>query len=69
MIGVGQHAEALIAGAQSADSELETVRYDDAATASEKLHERLADGDTVLVKGSRRLGLDRLAARLRERFA
>ncbi len=47
----------------------ETIGYPDTEAACHDLPNRLHGSDTVLIKGSRRLGLERLAQRLREAFA
>jgi UDP-N-acetylmuramoyl-tripeptide--D-alanyl-D-alanine ligase len=47
----------------------ETLFFEDAHSAAESLHESLAPGDFVVVKGSRGVGLDALARELRERLA
>jgi UDP-N-acetylmuramoyl-tripeptide--D-alanyl-D-alanine ligase len=47
----------------------EKVLHDDALSAAEDLRGRLQDGDFVVVKGSRGVGLDALTRRLREGMA
>ncbi|MBA2692508.1 MAG: UDP-N-acetylmuramoyl-tripeptide--D-alanyl-D-alanine ligase [Rubrobacter sp.] len=46
----------------------ETLFFEDADSAAEGLHESLAPGDYVVVKGSRGVGLDALTRELRERL-
>jgi UDP-N-acetylmuramoyl-tripeptide--D-alanyl-D-alanine ligase len=47
----------------------QTLFFDDAESAAEGLHDKLAPGDYVVVKGSRGVGLDALTSTLRERLA
>lgn len=47
----------------------ETLFFEDAEAAADGLHEKLAPGDYVVVKGSRGVGLDALTQKLRERLA
>ena len=47
----------------------DTLFYEDAAEAAEKLESELRSGDYVIVKGSRGVGLDKLTRRLKERLA
>lgn len=47
----------------------QTLFFEDANSAAETLHESLAPGDYVVVKGSRGVGLDALTRELRERLA
>ena len=47
----------------------QVVLCDDADTASDALMTILTVGDTVWVKGSRAVGLDRVVSALRSRFA
>jgi UDP-N-acetylmuramoyl-tripeptide--D-alanyl-D-alanine ligase len=47
----------------------DTLLYEDAADAAEKLERELRTGDYVIVKGSRGVGLDKLTRRLKERLA
>jgi len=69
LVAVGEFGEALIDGARAVNAEVETIRYADTATACRDLPKLLTEFDTVLVKGSRRLGLDRLARHVAEVFA
>jgi UDP-N-acetylmuramoyl-tripeptide--D-alanyl-D-alanine ligase len=47
----------------------DTLFYEDAADAAEKLERKLRTGDYVIVKGSRGVGLDKLTRRLKEKLA
>lgn len=47
----------------------EVLRYEDAETAAEELEGVLKEGDYVVVKGSRGVGLDRLTRKLKEKLA
>ncbi len=47
----------------------EALFFEDAESAADRLHEKLAPGDYVVVKGSRGVGLDTLTCALRERLA
>jgi UDP-N-acetylmuramoyl-tripeptide--D-alanyl-D-alanine ligase len=64
LVGVGEEAR-WYAEAFSG----KTVLHDDALSAADDLLERLQDGDYVVVKGSRGIGLDVLTRRLREGMA
>jgi UDP-N-acetylmuramoyl-tripeptide--D-alanyl-D-alanine ligase len=59
--GAGALAEGAIEGGSPADR---VLRVDDAEAALEVLRPRLRVGDTILVKGSRGIALDRLVERL-----
>jgi len=63
--GVGPACTALIRGAASVDAPPVTAYYPDAPQACADLPGRLRPGDTVLVKGSRRIGLERLVDAIR----
>jgi len=69
VVGVGTHAGALLSGVLATNSTASTILYSDAEAACGDLPNRLQERDTVLIKGSRRVGLDRLAHRLREVFS
>ena len=60
IVGVGPQAEQVIRGASEKGAGIESVCYPDTDRAREDLPRRLRPGDTVLVKGSRAVGLDRL---------
>ena len=66
MVGVGSACEALIRGAAAIDPPPLTAHYSDAEQAGADLPGRLRPGDTVLVKGSRLVGLERLVRAIRE---
>ena len=69
LVAVGEHANELVNGALSAGRVVTTILYSDTEMACGDLPKRLTETDTVLIKGSRRLGLDRLVNRVREAFA
>jgi len=69
LVAVGEHGDELITGARAENPEIQTIRYQDVSQACRDLPKRLTEFDTVLIKGSRRLGLDRLARRIVELFA
>lgn len=65
--GVGRRTEALLEGARAAGFDESSLRhFDDAASAGEFLRSFLREGDLVLIKGSRGVGLDRAVAMLEE---
>jgi UDP-N-acetylmuramoyl-tripeptide--D-alanyl-D-alanine ligase len=66
LIAVGQHASDYASGARSA--KLETLEFADTAAATAALLEHLRDHDTVLVKGSKAVGLGAVAEVIRERL-
>jgi UDP-N-acetylmuramoyl-tripeptide--D-alanyl-D-alanine ligase len=65
VIGVGEPAHDLVAGARAAGAE--AAWYSEAEVAAGPVSERLAAGDVVLVKGSRGVGLEVVVAALAER--
>ena len=69
IVGVGEHAHALVGGALGAAPSVTTLMYSDTESACGDLPRRLSSTDAVLIKGSRRLGLDRLVERVRAAFA
>ncbi len=69
VVGVGDYAESVVSGASDSNASLTTLTYPDTATACGDLPGRLQGTDAVLIKGSRRLGLDRLVERVREAFS
>jgi UDP-N-acetylmuramoyl-tripeptide--D-alanyl-D-alanine ligase len=68
LVAVGDYRDALIEGARSASRLPQTISYEDTQAAILDLPDRLHESDTVLIKGSRRVGLDQLVRRLRQRF-
>jgi UDP-N-acetylmuramoyl-tripeptide--D-alanyl-D-alanine ligase len=60
IVGVGELAAGIVSGAKRA-GHTDAHRVEDAGEALVLLRRLLRDGDTVLVKGSRALELDRLA--------
>jgi UDP-N-acetylmuramoyl-tripeptide--D-alanyl-D-alanine ligase len=63
---VGPEAEGIVEGAHEAGLDAARIHYvPDVDTALDALRPRLRDGDTVLVKASRGIGLDRLVDALR----
>ncbi len=69
LVAIGEHAPDLISGAHAGGKRLDTIMYADTETACRDLPNWLAESDTVLIKGSRKLALDRVAKRVRETFA
>ena len=68
VVGAGANGIALAARARGLDKE-RILRVPDGEAAFELLRPRLVPGDTVLVKASRSVGLDRLVDRLAEELA
>jgi UDP-N-acetylmuramoyl-tripeptide--D-alanyl-D-alanine ligase len=66
VVGVGPEAEITVRGTIDAGGSLEAVHYPDVDRACRELPKRLRPGDTVLVKGSRVIGLDRLVDAIRD---
>jgi UDP-N-acetylmuramoyl-tripeptide--D-alanyl-D-alanine ligase len=63
VIGVGKRSASLLAGAkQSGRSDTNLHHFDDAESAGRFLAEFIREGDLVLIKGSRGIGLDRAVA-------
>jgi UDP-N-acetylmuramyl pentapeptide synthase len=60
IVGVGPYAASLVDAASRSDRAPEVIHYEDAERAGQDLPGRLRGGDTVLVKGSRVVGLERL---------
>ncbi|NOT00873.1 MAG: hypothetical protein HOP29_09615, partial [Phycisphaerales bacterium] len=69
LVGVGRYGDAMMRGGRSGNGEMEAVGCADAKEAGEVLSHRLTGNETVLIKGSRRMGLEEVAGRLREVFA
>ena len=66
LVVVGPEAEGIVEGAQEAGLDAGRIHHvTDVDTALDVLRPRLRDGDAVLVKGSRGIGLDRLVDALR----
>jgi UDP-N-acetylmuramoyl-tripeptide--D-alanyl-D-alanine ligase len=66
LVVVGPEAEGIVEGAHEAGLDAARIHYvPDVDTALDALRPRLRDGDTVLVKASRGIGLDRLVDALR----
>ena len=64
VVGVGELARDLVAGAQKGG--VEAVWLPDAASATEFAVDEIAEGDLVLVKGSRSVGLEAVVRTLRD---
>jgi UDP-N-acetylmuramoyl-tripeptide--D-alanyl-D-alanine ligase len=63
IIGVGRRTRALLDGARQAGfTEDALLHFDDAEAAGEFLRNEIREGDLVLIKGSRGVGLDRAVA-------
>ncbi len=69
VVGVGHCSEHVLAGASAGGRALTAWQYRDTQSACEELPKRIYPTDTVLVKGSRGMGLERLVQRLRSEFA
>jgi UDP-N-acetylmuramoyl-tripeptide--D-alanyl-D-alanine ligase len=63
VIGVGKRTTALLEGAREAGLK-NLEHFDDAASAGEFLKNEIRDGDLVLIKGSRGVGLDKIVTML-----
>ncbi len=68
VVGVGRYADAVVRGATRTSNKLETAIFRDTESACRDLAKCLQEHDTVLIKGSRRLGLDKLTEALCVRF-
>ncbi len=69
VVAIGDHAPDVICGVHSVNRRLTTVLYADTETACADLPNWLNDSDTVLIKGSRQLQLDRVARSVWAAFA
>lgn len=69
LVAIGAHAPDVISGAHAMGRRMNTIMYADTETACRDLPNWLTDADTVLIKGSRKLELDRVARCVREAFA
>jgi UDP-N-acetylmuramoyl-tripeptide--D-alanyl-D-alanine ligase len=65
VIGVGKRSKALLDGAREAGRK-DTHHFDNAETAGNFLRTFIKDGDLVLIKASRGIGLDKTVAILQE---
>jgi UDP-N-acetylmuramoyl-tripeptide--D-alanyl-D-alanine ligase len=66
LIAVGHHAGDYASGARARN--LETLEFADTSTATEALLQHLEDHDTILIKGSKAVGLAAVAEVIRERL-
>jgi UDP-N-acetylmuramoyl-tripeptide--D-alanyl-D-alanine ligase len=67
VVGVGKRSRALLDGAKEAGFASDRLRhFDDAASAAEFLKTFINDGDLVLIKASRGIGLDKIVISLAE---
>ena len=67
VLGVGKRTQALLDGARDAGFDADVLHhFDDAEAAADFLRDFIREGDLVLIKGSRGVGLDRIIARLQE---
>jgi UDP-N-acetylmuramoyl-tripeptide--D-alanyl-D-alanine ligase len=64
LVAVGRYACLLVE--ELAASEVEVVAVDTAEAAVDEIMSRRSPGDTILVKGSRAVGLDRVVVALKE---
>jgi UDP-N-acetylmuramoyl-tripeptide--D-alanyl-D-alanine ligase len=65
VIGVGKRAKSLLDGARDAGFGAEKLfHFDDAQVAGEFLQGFIREGDLVLIKASRGIGLDRIVTML-----
>ncbi len=65
VIGVGKRTRALLDGARQAGfAEHALMHFDNAESAGEFLRNEIKEGDLVLIKGSRGVGLDKAVAML-----
>ncbi len=66
IIGVGQLGRLVAENARGEEDEKFTAMFDSTEEAAEEIGDILADGDVVLLKGSRAMGLDRLVDTIRK---
>lgn len=69
LVAIGAHAPDTITGAHAVRDRLSAIMYLDTDAACRDLPNWLSGTDTVLIKGSRQLQLDRVAKCVREAFA
>jgi UDP-N-acetylmuramoyl-tripeptide--D-alanyl-D-alanine ligase len=69
VVTVGGGAGAIVDGVRSVDPAIVTHACASTEQACAEVPALLAEGDTVLIKGSRAVGLERLSQRIAERFA
>jgi UDP-N-acetylmuramoyl-tripeptide--D-alanyl-D-alanine ligase len=70
VVGVGDRAPAILDGARERGLDAARLRsYPDSAACARELPKLLAPGDTILIKGSRRVGLERVVKTLAEAAA
>jgi len=61
IVGVGRRSKSILIGASSSGFPPESlVHFDDAMDAAKHLHDSIQEGDLVLLKGSRGIGLERI---------
>ncbi|MBI4309092.1 MAG: UDP-N-acetylmuramoyl-tripeptide--D-alanyl-D-alanine ligase [Candidatus Omnitrophica bacterium] len=68
LITAGSLARLIAQGARKANGRMRIFDFDNAQAAQSKLTEILTNGDAVLVKGSRRMGMERVVESLKKNF-
>lgn len=68
LVAIGTESQA-IADEAAKEESIEVYHYDNKEDAWEYLSENIGAGDTIIFKGSRGMGLDKLAAKVREKYA